>query len=394
MPRVPTGRDGGELVERVRRDQSRRPKGRQGRSAVISFTALVVVGDEVDQVGIGYGKAREVPVAIQKAVDDAKKNMFKVPKRQNTITHEVLGVFGARRVMLKPASAGTGVIAGAGVQALLELARICDVLSKSLGTSNPINLCRAAETALRSLRHRRTWRSCAASASTTSCRRRLERHRRRARGRRHGRGRRRRSRRAARRGGLMALKVTQVSSSIRVQQEHRGTMRALGLGRIGKTRVHRDSPSLQGRLHQVGYLVRSRRSLTDAARSDSTTSARRAARSARASASVAAWLGHRQDVGPRPEGPEGAVGLAHDAGRLRGRSEPLYMRTGKLRGAHEEVDAGRPFRTTNEIVNVADLAERFGAGTEVTPATLVAAGLLKNTREPVKVLGRGELSVP
>jgi len=117
-----------------------------------SFTALVVVGDETDQVGIGYGKAREVPVAIQKAVEDAKKNMFKVPKHHNTITHEVLGVFGAGRVLLKPASAGTGVIAGAGVRAVLELAGIKDVLAKSLGTSNPINLCRAAETALRSLR--------------------------------------------------------------------------------------------------------------------------------------------------------------------------------------------------------------------------------------------------
>ena len=150
MPRVPTGRDGGELVERVVEINRVAKVVKGGRR--FSFTALVVVGDEVDQVGIGYGKAREVPVAIQKAVEDAKKNMFKVPKHQNTITHEVLGVFGAGRVMLKPASAGTGVIAGAGVRAVLELAGIKDVLSKSLGTSNPINLCRAAETALRSLR--------------------------------------------------------------------------------------------------------------------------------------------------------------------------------------------------------------------------------------------------
>jgi len=150
MARVPTGRDGGELVERVVEINRVAKVVKGGRR--FSFTALVVVGDEVDQVGIGYGKAREVPVAIQKAVEDAKKNMFKVPKHQNTITHEVLGVFGAGRVMLKPASAGTGVIAGAGVRAVLELAGIKDVLSKSLGTSNPINLCRAAETALRSLR--------------------------------------------------------------------------------------------------------------------------------------------------------------------------------------------------------------------------------------------------
>ena len=150
MPRVPTGRDGGELVERVVEINRVAKVVKGGRR--FSFTALVVVGDEVDQVGIGYGKAREVPVAIQKAVEDAKKNMFKVPKHHNTITHEVLGVFGAGRVMLKPASAGTGVIAGAGVRAVLELAGIKDVLAKSLGTSNPINLCRAAETALRELR--------------------------------------------------------------------------------------------------------------------------------------------------------------------------------------------------------------------------------------------------
>ena len=150
MARVPTGRDGGELVERVVEINRVAKVVKGGRR--FSFTALVVVGDEVDQVGIGYGKAREVPVAIQKAVEDAKKNMFKVPKHHNTITHEVLGVFGAGRVMLKPASAGTGVIAGAGVRAVLELAGIKDVLAKSLGTSNPINLCRAAETALRSLR--------------------------------------------------------------------------------------------------------------------------------------------------------------------------------------------------------------------------------------------------
>jgi small subunit ribosomal protein S5 len=150
MARVPTGRDGGELVERVVEINRVAKVVKGGRR--FSFTALVVVGDEVDQVGIGYGKAREVPVAIQKAVEDAKKNMFKVPKHHNTITHEVLGVFGAGRVLLKPASAGTGVIAGAGVRAVLELAGIKDVLAKSLGTSNPINLCRAAETALRSLR--------------------------------------------------------------------------------------------------------------------------------------------------------------------------------------------------------------------------------------------------
>ena len=117
-----------------------------------SFTALVVIGDEVDRVGIGYGKAREVPLAISKAVDDAKKNMFPVPKHGTTITHEITGRADAARVLLRPASEGTGVIAGGGVRAVLELGGIRDVLAKSLGTTNPVNLLKATENALKNLR--------------------------------------------------------------------------------------------------------------------------------------------------------------------------------------------------------------------------------------------------
>jgi small subunit ribosomal protein S5 len=117
-----------------------------------SFTALVVVGDEVDRVGVGYGKAREVPLAITKAVDDAKKNLFTVPKHGTTITHQSLGRFDAARVLLRPASEGTGVIAGGGVRAVLELAGIRDILAKSLGTTNPINMAKATVVALQQLR--------------------------------------------------------------------------------------------------------------------------------------------------------------------------------------------------------------------------------------------------
>jgi ribosomal protein S5/ribosomal protein L30 len=193
-----------------------------------SFTALVVVGDGAGQVGVGYGKAREVPAAIQKGIEEAKHAFFRVPIVGHTITHEIIGQDSAAKVLLKPASPGTGVIAGGPVRAVVECAGIRDILSKSLGSSNAINIVR---TILRASEESRPSKSLLPTFSST------------------------RAAAPPPPNAMARIRIVQVRSALDRGRKQRGTLRALGIKRLGQGVVHEDKPEIRGMIRTVEHLV-------------------------------------------------------------------------------------------------------------------------------------------
>ena len=187
-----------------------------------ALTALVVVGDGNGRVGVGMGKSQEVPTAIKKGVEDAKKNMFTVALTpEKTVPHEILGEYGAGRVLIKPAVPGTGVMAGGPVRAIMELAGVQDVITKSLGTSNAMNIVKAAAEGLKGLE---TPQEVAARRDLSVAE-------------------------------IFGWKVTQVKSAVGRPADQGKTLKALGLGKIGRTVEQVDNESVRGMLFKVKHLV-------------------------------------------------------------------------------------------------------------------------------------------
>ena len=204
-----------------------------------SFTALVIVGDGNGLVGVGYGKAKEVPAAIQKGVEEARKSFFRVPMIGNTIVHPVQGEAAAGVVMLRPASPGTGVIAGGAARAVLECAGIHDILAKSLGSDNAINVVHATVAALKMTPA--SGRSCGSPWPPARARRSCSN----AAGARCRNG-----------SPLMAqLKVTQIKSSIGAKHNQRESLRTLGLKGIRQETVREDNAQVRGLINTVRHLV-------------------------------------------------------------------------------------------------------------------------------------------
>jgi small subunit ribosomal protein S5 len=203
----------------------------------LSFSALVVVGDQQGNAGFGMGKAREVPMAIRKAIEQAKKNLIHLNLKGTTIPHQVLGLYGSGQVLLKPAPDGTGIIAGGPVRAVMEVAGISNVLTKSIGTSNPHNVIKATFDALLRLKdvakvaelRSKTWRNSGADGAGNDYR--------------YG------------RKNIWSLKIKWVRSFIACPKDMRQTIRGLGFRRMNQVVERPDTPAIRGMILKVRHLV-------------------------------------------------------------------------------------------------------------------------------------------
>ena len=303
-----------------------------------SFTALVVVGDGDGTVGVGYGKAKEVPAAIAKGVEEAKKHFFKVPRIQGTIPHPIQGEKAAGVVLLKPASPGTGVIAGGPVRAVLECAGIHDVLSKTLGSDNAINIVHATVAALQGLQRpeeiaarRGLPLEDVAPAALLRAR--------------------------AGVGVVMArLKITQTKSYIGSKQNHRDTLRSLGLKRLNDVVVKEDRPEIRGmvahrpppRHGRGGRLIMGESNPLKVHNLRPAPGAKTAkTRVGRGEASKGKTAGR---------GTKGTKARYQVPERFEGGQMPLHMRLPKLKGFKN------PFRTEYQVVNLDKLAALYPRG--------------------------------
>ena len=350
-----------------------------------SFSAVIVVGDGNGHVGVGLGKAGDVPESIRKGVEDAKKNIVRIPMVGTTIPHEVRVEYSAARVMLKPASKGTGVIAGGAVRAVVEAAGIRDILAKVHGSTNPVNVTRATLNALAQPPLRRGAVARAAASSSGSWSRDSP------------------MRRSARGRWPMpgSLRVTQTRSTISHIARNRATIRALGLHGIGSSSTLPDNPAVRGMVRQVRFLVTVEELPAGAAQDDVGEvlmkihdlhpAAGSVTKRTRVGRGIAAGKG--KTAGRGTKGQKSRAGASIPAW-FEGGQTPLHIRIPKLRGfrnindvEYEVVNVG----AISAAVDAGKLEVQKGAPVTVNADTLKQAGLVRRDRLPLKILGEGEV---